>query len=178
LGSIEDPEMGAGPRAKGRDNDFRAGSAMKERSMSEASKSGRTGRAPQGEGLIGLPHLPIGPTRPAKTRRCRSAAPRRRVTAEAALPPADLAAARRRGTLAAALRLGEDAAAELALIPDTAELRRRDDALLAGDDTATDGVEAQIGRLVEEYRNGRALDLFTASPTELLACCVARAGAV
>jgi hypothetical protein len=82
------------------------------------------------------------------------------------------------GTLAAALRLGEDAAAELALVPDTAELRRRDEALLESDgDVAADGVETKIRLLVEEYRNGRALDLFTASPTELLACCVARAGA-
>jgi hypothetical protein len=79
------------------------------------------------------------------------------------------------GTLAAALRLGEDAAAELALIPDTAELRRRDELLLAGD-AAPDGSETQIRLLVEEYRTGRALDLFTASPIELLACCVARAG--
>jgi hypothetical protein len=80
------------------------------------------------------------------------------------------------GTLAAGLRLGEDAAGELALIPDTAELRRRDEALLVGDDAAADDGETKIRRLVEEYRNGRALDLFTASPTELLACCVARAG--
>jgi hypothetical protein len=128
-------------------------------------------------------------------------APRRRAMGAIGLPPVDLAAARRRGllrarvdicaalrrmrgsaaiggTLAAALRFGDDAAAELALIPDTAELRRHDEALLADDDTAPEGVEVQIGRLVEEYRNGRALDLFTASPTELLACCVARAGAV
>ena len=115
-------------------------------------------------------------------------------------PPPDLAAAGRRAMLrarveictdlrrrwassavggagAAALRLGEEAAAELAGIPDTPELRRWDAALLEGHDgPALDGCEATIGRLVEEYRNGRALDLFTASPTELLACCVARAG--
>ncbi len=111
-------------------------------------------------------------------------------------PPPDLGAARRRAMLrarveictglrrrgalsavgaagAAALRLGEEAAAELAGIPDTAELRRLDAALLARHDA--DPCEATIRRLVEEYRNGRALDLFTASPTELLACCVARA---
>jgi hypothetical protein len=76
---------------------------------------------------------------------------------------------------AAALRLGEEAAAELAGIPDTAELRRRDRALLARHDG--EPCAATIRRLVEEYRNGRALDLFTASPTELLACCVARASA-
>jgi hypothetical protein len=116
-------------------------------------------------------------------------------------PPSDLTAARHRallrarveictslrrmrasaaigGALAAALHLGDDASAELALIPDTAALRRRDEALLAGDaDMEADGAEARIRRLIEEYRNGRALDLFTASPTELLACCVARAGA-
>jgi hypothetical protein len=83
------------------------------------------------------------------------------------------------GTLAAALRLGDDAAAELARIPDSAELRRRDAALLERDADATaDGFATKLGLLVEEYRNGRALDLFTASPNELLACCVARAGAV
>jgi hypothetical protein len=120
--------------------------------------------------------------------------------AELAPPPQDLAAARRRAMLrarveictglrrtstslavgaarAAALRLGEEAAAELAGIPDTPELRRLDAVLLERHDgTAPAGWEATIGRLAEEYRNGRALDLFTASPTELLACCVARAG--
>jgi hypothetical protein len=118
------------------------------------------------------------------------------VKAELRPPPQDLAAARRRAMLraqveicvglrrtwassavgaagAAALRLGEEAAAELAGIPDTAELRRLDAALLARHDA--EPCEATIRRLVEEYRNGRALDLFTASPTELLACCVARA---
>ena len=116
--------------------------------------------------------------------------------AELAPPPQDLAAARRRAMLraqveicaglrrtwassavgaagAAALRLGEEAADELAGIPDTPNLRRVDAALLERHDGT--GCEATIGRLVEEYRNGRALDLFTASPTELLACCVARA---
>jgi hypothetical protein len=119
--------------------------------------------------------------------------------AELAPPPQDLAAARRRAMLrarveictglrrtwassavgaarAAALRVGEEAAAELAGIPDTPELRHLDAVLLdRHDGTARDGFEAMI-RLVEEYRNGRALDLFTASPTELLARCVARAG--
>jgi hypothetical protein len=77
---------------------------------------------------------------------------------------------------AAALRLGEEAAAELAGIPDTPELRRLDAALLERHDgAAPDGFEATVRRLAEEYRSGRALDLFTASPTELLACCVARA---
>jgi hypothetical protein len=119
--------------------------------------------------------------------------------AELAPPPQDLAAAGRRAMLrarieictglrrtwassavgaagAAALLLGEEAAAELAGIPDTPELRRLDAGLLERHGgTAQDGCEATIGRLVEEYRNGRALDLFTASPTELLACCVARA---
>jgi hypothetical protein len=77
---------------------------------------------------------------------------------------------------AAALRLGEEAVAELAGIPDTPELRRLDAELLERHGgAAPDGCEATIRRLAEEYRNGRALDLFTASPTELLACCVARA---
>jgi hypothetical protein len=75
---------------------------------------------------------------------------------------------------AAALRLGEEAAAELAGIPDTAELRRLDAALWERHEG--EACEATIRRLAEEYRKGRALDLFTASPTELLACCVARAG--
>jgi hypothetical protein len=121
-------------------------------------------------------------------------------TAEAEPPPRDLAAARRRAVLrarveictglqrkwassaagaagAAALRLGEEAAAELAGIPDTAELRRWDAVRLEQHDgAASDRVETTIRRLVEEYRNGRVLDLFTASSTELLACCVARAG--
>ena len=122
-------------------------------------------------------------------------------TAKAAMarPPHDLAAVRRRALLrvrveicaglrrkwalsgvgaagAAALRLGDEAAAELAGIPDTPELRRLDTALLERDGGASpDGCEATIRRLSEEYRNGRALDLFTASSTELLACCVARA---
>jgi hypothetical protein len=113
-----------------------------------------------------------------------------------ASPPRDLAAARHRAMLrgrveicaglrqrsassalgaagAAALRLGEEAASELAGIPDTAELRCLDAALLARHDG--DPFEAAMRRLVEQYRNGRALDLFTASPSELLACCVARA---
>ena len=121
-------------------------------------------------------------------------------TAETEPPPRDLAAARRRAVLrarveictglqrkwassaagsagAAALRLGEEAAAELAGIPDTAELRRWDAVRLEQHDgAASDRVETTIRRLVEEYRNGRVLDLFTASSTELLACCVARAG--
>jgi hypothetical protein len=121
----------------------------------------------------------------------------RRHRGSAGTAAADLAAARRRAALrgrvaicgalrrnrassatpaalAAALRLGEEAAAELALIPDTARLRRRDRALLTGDREA--GFAATIRRLAEAYANGRALDLFTASPAELLACCVARAG--
>ena len=80
------------------------------------------------------------------------------------------------GALAAALRLGEEAAAELALIRDTVRLRRHDSALLADDREA--GFAAMIGQLAQVYANGRALDLFTASPADLLACCLARAGLV
>lgn len=77
--------------------------------------------------------------------------------------------------LAVALRLGEEAATELAGIPDTPELRRRDAALLDGGDAmAPPGFETQMRELVGAYRNGRALDLFTASPSEVLACCIAR----
>jgi hypothetical protein len=77
--------------------------------------------------------------------------------------------------LAAALRLGDEAAAELALIPDTPE-RRRGDAVLLGAGAARTEFEARMSPLVAAYRDGRPLDLFTASPAELLACCVARAG--
>jgi len=77
--------------------------------------------------------------------------------------------------LAAALRLGEEAAAELTRIPDTPALRRRDEAALARGSVAPDGFAAAIRRLAEEYRGGRALDLFTASPSDLLASCLARA---
>jgi hypothetical protein len=79
--------------------------------------------------------------------------------------------------LAVALRFGEDAAAELAGIPDTPELRCNDAVLLEKGGVARDGCETEMRRLVEAYRRGRPFDLFTASPAELLACCIARAGA-
>lgn len=132
------------------------------------------------------PSPEAGPTRPAAAAkeppRLDLAAARRRALLRARI---DICTTLRRqqassaigGTLAAALRLGEDAAAELALIQDTAELRHRDELLLSGaDDPVSDAFEIEIQLLVEAYRNGRALDLFTASATELLACCVARAG--
>jgi hypothetical protein len=40
------------------------------------------------------------------------------------------------------------------------------------------GFAAMIGQLAQVYASGRALDLFTASPADLLACCLARAGLV
>jgi hypothetical protein len=79
--------------------------------------------------------------------------------------------------VAVALRLGEEAAAELAGIPDTSELRRRDAVLLEKGGGPRDGCETEMRQLVEVYRRGRPFDLFTASPVELLASCVARAGA-
>jgi hypothetical protein len=78
--------------------------------------------------------------------------------------------------LAVALRLGDEATAELAGIPDTPELQRRDMALLDDDGAVREGSATQMRGLVQAYRNGRPLDLFTASPTELLACCIARVG--
>jgi len=80
--------------------------------------------------------------------------------------------------LAVALRRGEDAAAELAEIPDTIELRAADEAIVRpersdGTDRAHQ-VREKIERMAEQYRNGEyPLDLANASPVQLLAFCVA-----
>jgi hypothetical protein len=79
--------------------------------------------------------------------------------------------------LAGALQLGEAAAAALAGVPDTLELRASDEALLAHDHTgAEDMFETRVGHVVRQYRDGRELDPATASPAELLAAYAAEAG--
>jgi len=76
--------------------------------------------------------------------------------------------------LAVTLRCGEKAAAELAAIPDTPELKATDEAIARhasrnGDDGARQ-VWAKIGRMAEQYRAAEhRLDPANASPAELLA---------
>jgi hypothetical protein len=61
---------------------------------------------------------------------------------------------------AVALRSGEEAAAELAAIPDSPDLKAE--------------FEAEIEQIAQQYRGGQhQLDLANASPAELLAFCVA-----
>jgi hypothetical protein len=80
--------------------------------------------------------------------------------------------------LAVALRRGEEAAAELAAIPDTPDLKAADEAIVRpeytnGDDRARQ-VRAIIAQMAEQYRGSQhRLDLANASPAELLAFCVA-----
>jgi hypothetical protein len=75
------------------------------------------------------------------------------------------------------LQLGETAAKTLAGIPDTQELRDRDEVLLAHDRTsAGDMFETRLWHVVRQYRGGRELDPDTASPAELLAAYAAEAG--
>ncbi len=72
--------------------------------------------------------------------------------------------------LAGALQLGDTAAAELARIPDTPDLRESDGALLARDHAGTeDTFETRLWHLVRHYCDGRELDPANASPAELLA---------
>jgi hypothetical protein len=74
-----------------------------------------------------------------------------------------------------AWQLGDAAAAALAGIPDTPDLRETDGALLARDQTrAEETFEARLWHLVQHYRDGRELDTANASPAELLAAYVAR----
>jgi hypothetical protein len=78
--------------------------------------------------------------------------------------------------LTGAWRLGDAAAAELAGIPDTPDLREIDRALLARDHAgAEETFEARLWHLVQHYRDGRELDTLNASPAELLAVYVANA---
>jgi hypothetical protein len=80
--------------------------------------------------------------------------------------------------LAVTLRRGEEAAAELAAIPDTPDLKAADEAMVRpecsdGDDGAR-RVRARIEQMAEQYRSGQhQLDLANASPAQLLAFCVA-----
>src|SRR5262249_38663296 len=71
--------------------------------------------------------------------------------------------------LAGALALGEAAAADLAAIPDGADLRRRDEAGLARDHPGVaEGFAARVQGIVRQYREGRKVDPGNASPAELL----------
>ncbi len=80
--------------------------------------------------------------------------------------------------LAVALRRGEEAAAELAGIPDTPDLTAADEAIATAyysnaDDRSCE-FKAKIERIAEQYRGGQhQLDLANASRAELLAFCVA-----
>jgi len=78
--------------------------------------------------------------------------------------------------LAGALQLGDEAASELAGIPDTPELRESDGALLAHDHAGVEEMfEAQLRRLVRQCSDGRQLDPANVSPAELLAAYVSAA---
>jgi hypothetical protein len=85
---------------------------------------------------------------------------------------------RGRPWLAESLRLGDEAAAELAAIPDTPELERADEAIVRancsnGDDGAHH-VREKIARMAELYRSGQhRVDFANAGAFELLAFCVA-----
>ena len=79
---------------------------------------------------------------------------------------------------AVALRSGEEAAAELAAIPDSPDLKAADEAIVTANYSNADDrlceFTAKIERIAEQYRGGqRQLDLANASPAELLAFCVA-----
>ena len=79
---------------------------------------------------------------------------------------------------AVALRRGEEAATELAAIPDSPDLKAADEAIMTADYSNADyrscEFKAKIERIAEQYRGGqRQLDLANASPAELLAFCVA-----
>jgi hypothetical protein len=78
--------------------------------------------------------------------------------------------------LAGELQLGDTAAAELADIPDTPDLRETDRALLARDHAgAEETLEARLWHLIRECLAGRELDPANASPAELLAARLAAA---
>jgi hypothetical protein len=76
------------------------------------------------------------------------------------------------------LQRGAAAAAELAEIPDTDEVRAADEAIVRAEYSDTDAsatqFRAKIERIAVNYRDGRhRLDLANASPAELLAFCEA-----
>ena len=75
-------------------------------------------------------------------------------------------------TLAVALRRGEEAAAELAAIPDTMQLQIADEIIRANHRSGGDAagrVRAKILSLAERYRDGRRPDFVNASMLELFA---------
>ena len=79
--------------------------------------------------------------------------------------------------LAVGLRTGEEAAAKLAAIPDSDELRAADEAIIRthrennSEDAASS--KAKIEHMAEEYLDGSQPDFAKASLIELLAFCVA-----
>ena len=80
--------------------------------------------------------------------------------------------------LAVSLRRGEEAAAELGAIPDSRDLKAADEAIVIADYSNADDPSCkfmtEIERIAEQYRSGKhQLDLANASPSELLAYCVA-----
>jgi hypothetical protein len=79
-------------------------------------------------------------------------------------------------TLAVSLRVGEEAAAKLAAIPDSAALRQADDAITRRDvDDPTEArrsVAAELQRIAAVYSNGNQLDLRKARLIDLLAICL------
>jgi hypothetical protein len=80
--------------------------------------------------------------------------------------------------LAVALRRGEEAAAKLAAVPDSPDLKAADEAIVTADYCNADErlceFKAKIERIAQQYRGGQhQLDLANASPAELLAFCVA-----
>jgi hypothetical protein len=77
----------------------------------------------------------------------------------------------------AAFELGDEAAAVLAGIPDTPELREADAASLSRDHAGLEKTfEARLGQLALQCRDGRELNSASASPAELLAAYIAGAG--
>jgi hypothetical protein len=77
-----------------------------------------------------------------------------------------------------AVQSGEEAAAELAAIPDTPELERADEAILRTEHSDTGDAARQVReknmRMAELYRSGqRRIDFADASAFEVLAFCVA-----
>ena len=78
--------------------------------------------------------------------------------------------------LAAGLRLGDEAAAELAAIPDSDALRTADEAITRtreSNSEARPSFEAKIERMAEHYLDGSQPDFAKASVAQLLAFCVA-----
>jgi hypothetical protein len=76
--------------------------------------------------------------------------------------------------LAGALAFGAMAMAELAAIPDGADLRRWDESGLAGDHPGVeDAFTVRVQSMAQQYRAGREVDPTNASPAELLGACLA-----